>query len=107
MARTDDCTPDATRSAARREAWLFEANGDSFAILECDSSTRPLPETLTAAERTVAVLAASGAANAEIARRRRCSVHTVSKQLTAVYRKLGLEGRAALQAWLAGRDAVP
>ncbi|MBI5070143.1 MAG: helix-turn-helix transcriptional regulator [Deltaproteobacteria bacterium] len=88
-----------------REAWFFAADGEEYAILEERALARPLPSVLTAAERTVAGLAGAGVSNAEIARRRGCGVHTVSKQLSSVYRKLGLEGRAALQAWLAaGRE---
>jgi DNA-binding CsgD family transcriptional regulator len=95
------------RAPARCEAWLFAADGEEYAILEQELGARSLPATLTAAERAVATLAGAGLSNAQIARRRGCGVDTVSKQVSSVYRKLGLRGRASLQAWLETRADEP
>ncbi|MBP7483126.1 MAG: response regulator transcription factor [Lacunisphaera sp.] len=51
---------------------------------------------LTPAEAAVAALAAQGLSNPEIARRLRKAPSTVSHQLSAVYRKLGIHRRARL-----------
>jgi DNA-binding NarL/FixJ family response regulator len=60
--------------------------------------TRPLPQlvSLTAAERSVALLAAHGLDDKSIARSRGSSVRTVANQLASVYRKLGIGSRAEL-----------
>jgi len=55
---------------------------------------------LTPRERELAEIVGDGHANAEIARRLRKSVHTVKKQLQAVFRKLGVERRSQLIALL-------
>ncbi|WP_290062300.1 helix-turn-helix transcriptional regulator [Amycolatopsis solani] len=54
------------------------------------------PDALSAGERDVAELAARGLANREIARELSIALRTVELRLTKVYRKLGLNGRAAL-----------
>ena len=59
------------------------------------------PQALTPAEREVAMLAARGAKTAEIATLRKTTVRTVSKQLDAVHRKLGVHSRAELALRLA------
>ena len=53
-------------------------------------------DALTAAERRVAEIAASGATNREIARRLYLSPKTVEMHLRSAYRKLDLAGRAGL-----------
>lgn len=55
-------------------------------------------DTLTAAEHKVAVQAALGGTNREIARILHITVSTVEQHLTRVYRKLGVKGRADLRA---------
>lgn len=51
---------------------------------------------LSAAERRVAVLAASGHTNQHISKKLHITVSTVEQHLTRVYRKLGVDGRSDL-----------
>jgi DNA-binding NarL/FixJ family response regulator len=53
-------------------------------------------ETLTAAERQVALLAADGLSNAEIGLERRSSPRTVANQVASAFRKLRAHGRLEL-----------
>jgi DNA-binding NarL/FixJ family response regulator len=69
--------------------------GEELVVISYESESGP-EEGLTPAEREVAVLAAGGAKNAEIAAKRKTSLRTVSKQLAAVHRKLGVHSRAEL-----------
>jgi DNA-binding CsgD family transcriptional regulator len=64
------------------------------------------PQHLTAAERRVAELAASGLTNQEIAAAAFMSRKTVEANLTRVYRKLGIRSRAELGVRLAERDGA-
>jgi DNA-binding CsgD family transcriptional regulator len=57
--------------------------------------TKPLTQ-LSDAERRVAMLAAYGYTNCQIARKLYITVSTVEQHLTRVYRKLGVAGRAEL-----------
>lgn len=57
---------------------------------------------LTASERRVADLAASGASNREIAQHLYVTVKTVEVHLSSVYRKLDLKSRTQLGRALAG-----
>lgn len=62
-------------------------------------SAAPGRSALTKGEHVVAVLAARGLSNDQIARERGCSSRTVANQLASVYRKLRLSGRRELRAW--------
>lgn len=57
--------------------------------------------TLTVAEREVAILAAEGRSDREIAEQRGRSVRTVARQLSSVYRKLRIGSRTELTGVLA------
>jgi DNA-binding CsgD family transcriptional regulator len=59
---------------------------------------------LTATERRVAELAATGLSNQEIAQRAFLSVKTVEANLTRVYRKLGVHSRSGLPGALAASE---
>ncbi|MFC9692245.1 ATP-binding protein [Kribbella sp. NPDC056951] len=59
---------------------------------------------LTATEQDVARLAAEGLSDAQIARRRVCSVRTVEKHLENVRRKLMVESRHGIGQWIPRRD---
>ncbi len=69
-------------------------------------ATRRAPDELTPTERQIAVLAATGLSNPEIAARVYVSRKTVEANLARVYRKLGISSRAQLGRALAG-DAEP
>jgi DNA-binding CsgD family transcriptional regulator len=62
------------------------------------------PKGLTETEHRVAVLAASGLRNRDVAAQAFMSVKTVEANLGRVYRKLGVRSRAELAALMAARD---
>lgn len=62
--------------------------------------------TLTVAEHRVAVLAADGMSNKQIAAQLYISAKTVEMNLSRVYRKLGIRSRAGLSVALAGAHAA-
>ena len=63
-------------------------------------------ESLTPSERRIAVTAAEGASNAEIAQALFVTVKTVEMHLTHIYRKLDISGRSELARAL-GEPALP
>ena len=63
---------------------------------------RSAASTLTASERRVAQLAASGLTNKEAAQALFVTLKTVETHLASVYRKLGIRSRTQLPAALAG-----
>jgi DNA-binding NarL/FixJ family response regulator len=65
------------------------------------------PQHLTAAERRVAELAASGLTNQQVAAAAFLSPKTVEDNLTRIYRKLGIRSRAELGVRLAQRNDAP
>jgi DNA-binding CsgD family transcriptional regulator len=67
---------------------------------------RRAPDELTASERRVAELVASGLTNREVASAAFMSPKTVQANLTRVYRKLGIRSRAELGARMAEARAV-
>ncbi len=99
----------------RAAAAALEAAGDTFAALGAEPmlarATRELDacgltpakrgpgadrSRLTPQERAIAQLAAAGHSNREVAAELLLSLKTVERHLTHVYRKLGIESRAAL-----------
>jgi len=79
----------------------FQLGGLDFVVLSAPL-TPPQKVALTKAEREVMELVVAGLSNAEIAERRRTSVHTVSNQLAAVFRKLRVGSRVELAAHWSG-----
>ncbi|MFO0615205.1 MAG: LuxR C-terminal-related transcriptional regulator [Polyangiaceae bacterium] len=75
-----------------------QVGDDQLHVLRFDPPTLPADwrSRLSPAQAAVVTAAAQGLADSEIARDRRVSVRTVSNQLAAVYRELGLGGRAEL-----------
>ncbi|MGW2153951.1 BREX system ATP-binding domain-containing protein [Nonomuraea sp. NPDC001699] len=73
--------------AAKARDRLVAAGGRMF----------PSADLLTAAERRVAELAASGATNRELAQALSIAVRTVEIHLTSIFRKLDVSGRADLE----------
>jgi DNA-binding NarL/FixJ family response regulator len=58
------------------------------------------PDWLTEAERAIAQALLAGESNAQIATARATSAHTVSKQVSALLRRLGVQSRAEAVAFL-------
>lgn len=100
------------RARRKRDArTALEAAREGFVALEASvwaeraaeelarlGGRRPAGTTLTASERRVAKLVASGLSNKEVASRLVVTVRTVEAHLTKVYDKLGVESRTALAA---------
>jgi DNA-binding NarL/FixJ family response regulator len=86
----------------------FASGGLEFAILEWSVPAAPadLRTGLPLALREVLDLVLAGHSNAEIAWKRRRSVHTVAHQVDAIFRRLGVGSRIELQA-LAARPRIP
>jgi DNA-binding CsgD family transcriptional regulator len=64
-----------------------------------------LPHGLTEAETSIAHLLLAGATNAEIAHARGSSIATVSKQVSSLFRKVGVQSRSELVASLVSTAA--
>ena len=60
-----------------------------------DHRARALVDTLTEREREVAVLLASGASNADIARQSHMAVATVKANMSRIFTKLGVDNRVS------------
>ena len=107
------------RQKRKRAAWdslaqaleLFERSGAALWAKRAREElgrvgVRPrAPQGLTAAERRVAELVASGLTNQEVAAAAFMSRKTVEANLTRIYRKLGIRSRAELGVRLAERSA--
>ncbi|RAY11924.1 hypothetical protein DPM19_28590 [Actinomadura craniellae] len=100
---------DASEQAARRACWMITHRGAEplkpvpsiGAISESAIKKRgPASAELSGAERRVAMLAAEGRSNQQIASRLFITISTVEQHLTRVYRKLGLSRRSELSAAL-------
>jgi two-component system response regulator DesR len=80
------------RRIAAPKGLKVEMIDDEFAVFSWDGTDRT-SESLTDAERDVLRHVASGASNAQIAKLRRSSVHTVANQVSSLLRKLGAASR--------------
>ena len=74
--------------------------GETFLLVSSPLVEQRSLAALTPAERDVVTQLLAGSSTAEIARRRGTSVSTVSTQLQALYRKLGVHSRSELAARL-------
>ena len=81
-------------------AWQIRATAELVRVNVRPSASKGLTET----EHRVAVLAASGLRNRDVAAQAFMSVKTVEANLGRVYRKLGVRSRAELAALMAARD---
>jgi DNA-binding CsgD family transcriptional regulator len=89
------------RPWAARAAAELRASGQS-----APSAARPGPVTLTAQERQIAALAATGLTNKQIAERLFLSHRTIGTHLYQIYPKLGITSRAALRDALSVLDGA-
>lgn len=87
--------------AARRWEWRLQRSLDDHPSMALWLHDIPAGESLSAREREVALLAAGRLSSREIAERLGIAPKTVANQLGAVYRKLGVSGRAELREMLA------
>lgn len=78
------------------EVVRLRLEGEDYALLKLSSVRDVLPDSLTLAERDVVEQVLQGGSNADIARARGTSVRTVANQLSAVFRKLGVQSRSQL-----------
>lgn len=91
-------------AAAAAEARELRGLAERFGASHADLIARVVPRgALTAREREIAELAASGIPNGEIARRLTLSVRTVENHLHRVFQKLDVDSRADLAHALANR----
>jgi DNA-binding NarL/FixJ family response regulator len=81
-----------------------EIEGVEYVVLGFPSADE-LDGRLSPSELEVARMLLRGASYREIARRRRRSIGTIAKQVSAVFRKLGVRSRAELAAQIARRGA--
>jgi DNA-binding NarL/FixJ family response regulator len=88
-------------SSRQAKVTTFTVGDDQFAVLSIPLDEGVATAALSEAEREVAMLAAKGLKNAEIARRRGTSVRTVANQMASILRKLGVSSRYELAARLA------
>jgi DNA-binding CsgD family transcriptional regulator len=97
----------------------FEVEGQTFAILDWPTRRGLWTSAATSigagdtetfdvssAQREVMGLILAGLSNAEIARIRRRSVHTVAHQVDAIFRRLGVGSRLELFALVARRSRI-
>ena len=89
-------------SAARAQAWFGRCAGARSAIV-FDQGIRGEGVDLTRREREIALAAAGGLSNREIAGNLTVSVRTVEGHLSRIYNKLGVNDRAGLAAVLGPR----
>jgi DNA-binding CsgD family transcriptional regulator len=82
------------------EAFSFRMDADEYVILtfhpEASLASSGSPEVLTDSEKRVVQLVTRGWSNSRVAAERGTSPRTIANQLTAVYRKLGVQSRREL-----------
>jgi DNA-binding CsgD family transcriptional regulator len=73
----------------------FQLGGVDFVVLSAPM-LRASKVVLTKAERQIAALVSEGFTNAQIAKRRKTSIHTVANQMAVLFRKTGVGSRVEL-----------
>lgn len=76
------------------DAFSFVHEGEELLVLSTPIAS--IAQLLTRAEMEIANAIASGASNAEIARRRGTSVRTVANQVASILRRLGATSRSQI-----------
>jgi DNA-binding NarL/FixJ family response regulator len=94
-------------AAAGLRASIFEMDGMEHLVLSFPVPSRESLAALTPAEHAVLELVLRGWTNAQIARRRGTSPHTVANQVVAILRKLGLGSRYELATAMGRSTQVP
>lgn len=79
-----------------------ELQGQRFAVIEVPTTSAIDEGKLSPTERRVLVLLLAGKSSSQIATERQVAERTIINQVSSIYRKLGVSGRAELMA-LAGR----
>lgn len=103
----DPTTRRAPRAASMHDPLLpadlhFTALSGEYAVLSFSLLPLSFPQSLSRAEREVAVGIAAGYSNAAIAEQRGTSIRTVENQVYGIFRKLGIGSRCELAAYLGG-----
>ena len=75
---------------------FVDVGGQPFAVIEVPTASALPISTLTPTERVVLALVLAGKSSSEIAAERSVAERTVINQISAIYRKLGVSGRAEL-----------
>jgi DNA-binding NarL/FixJ family response regulator len=86
------------------EAREMVVDGEELLVFEFPLPVLRHASVLTEVERDVALAAASGLSNIEIAEKRGRSPRTIAHQLDAIYRKLGVRSRIELARVLSRGD---
>jgi DNA-binding CsgD family transcriptional regulator len=79
---------------------VFEVDGEDFLVIAYELGDPVVPDSLTPAERTVALGIVRGRSMADIAKDRGTSLRTVANQIQSIYEKLGVTSRLELVARL-------
>lgn len=102
---TDHSDPGAATSSATSDVSFFSLGPDDFAIIPVAGDPAPCLANLSAAETRVLAELATGRSNREIATSRGTSLRTITNQVSAVFRKLGVRSRSELVLLLSGGKA--
>ena len=101
-----DNESDRARSRQQRDSLLGRMRSEVGRVPMARDLPAEVAALLTRAERGVAAAVATGSSNKEVAARLVCSVRTVETHLTNIYRKLGIDGRTRLTAFLLDHHAA-
>jgi len=103
---TGHSAPGTTISPGTSDVSFFSLGPDEFAIIPVAGDPAPCLANLSAAETRVLAELAIGRSNREIATSRGTSLRTITNQVSAVFRKLGVRSRSELVLLLSGGKAM-